>query len=413
MQPSAPPVFSRRLLYLVTLISDFSLALVIFSVSRQLAEQGAGLAVLGWVGGGYSLAWAISGVTCGRWSDRWNRRSVMLIGTGLHLLSVVGLVTLHDHFGWYIAAYWLGGVAGGAIYPPLIAWLTRGNEEAGRHQRVQATRTLMRFCLAWNLGLICGQYGGGMLYALAPIWALASSGVFGLVNLGLVARLKEIAPPALVRDPAFATQGALDQKLSAAFAHVGWVANLGHAFCVALVMHLFPDLAVRLGVAPEHHGLMLAIMRGVIIATYFLMHRLAFWHRRFSVALVAQAIAIIGLLVLSQAQTKLGLTLGLCALGLLLGFNYFASLYYSTTGHAEKQKGLVTGIHEATLGLGMAVGCVVGGYTGVVLGPRAPYLLGAAVIVCAAVAQIIVYRWKVLPLTTAANQVNQPPPPES
>jgi predicted MFS family arabinose efflux permease len=122
-------------------------------------------------------------------------------------------------------------------------------------------------------------------------------------------------------------------------------------------------------------------MRGVAILTYLVMHRSSFWHHRFSTALAAQAVAVVGLVSLVFAETETALTVGLAGVGLLVGYNYFASIYYSTTSTADDKKGAASGMHEGTLGLGIAMGSLAGGYVGNVLGPRAPYVLSACLIV--------------------------------
>jgi predicted MFS family arabinose efflux permease len=85
------------------------------------------------------------------------------------------------------------------------------------------------------------------------------------------------------------------------------------------------------------------------------------------------------------------LTIGLCFLGYLLGFNYFASLYYSTTSSHERRKGLAGGIHEATLGLGISGGSLFGGFAGALMGPRAPYWFSIIVMVGLFMAQVCLY----------------------
>jgi cyanate permease len=133
------------------------------------------------------------------------------------------------------------------------------------------------------------------------------------------------------------------QAASAIFAKISWTANLSGAFAVGLVLHLFPDLAVKLGVPSDSHGTMLAIMRIVVIATYLTMHSLTFWHHRFAVNMVSQFAGLCGLLFLAFAVSQIWLIVGLCLLGFLIGFNYFASLYYSTSSSHEKKKGLAGG----------------------------------------------------------------------
>ena len=112
---------------------------------------------------------------------------------------------------------------------------------------------------------------------------------------------------------------------------------------------------------------------------------------RFGATVAAQIVGLGGLLLLIRATTQTGLTVGLVGLGLLLGFNYFASLYYSTTSSHDQNKGLASGIHEATLGLGIAAGAFLGGLAGAAMGPRAPYQFSILVLVAMLLVQTCVY----------------------
>ena len=389
-----PKRLSRRRLYVGSWAVDFSIILVVFAVSRELAERGESLATLGWIGGGYSACWAVSSFVCGHLSDRWNRRGLVKAGSVAGAISAGGLLMFHDQGCLFLVLYGLNAVAAGAIYPPIIAWMT-GGDGTRRRKRADVSRAIIGFCLAWNLGLICGQVGGGILFAMDPRWPLLVSLGLNLGNFCLFARAVEPALPATgdeVRDDA---DSEAEQRLSSAFAQVGWVANLGSAFSVGLVLHLLPHLAVSLGISSQHHGYILGVMRVAVISAYLLMYTLSFWHHRFAVHLVVQAIALCGLLQLSRAVSEAGLMLGLAGLGCLLGFNYFASTYYSTTGSHDRNKGLFSGINEAMIALGMAVGAIVGGLWGMQAGPRAPYVLGAAILVASAIVQGVLVNTRV------------------
>lgn len=392
---SAPPArLSRRRLYVGSWATDFSLMLVIFAVSRGLAEQGASLGTLGWFGGAYSLCWAVSSFACGHAADRWSRRGLVMAGAVTAAVSAGGLLLCRGQGPWMPIFYGLNAVSGGVIYPPIIAWLTAG-DGTRRRKRTEVSRAIITFCLAWNTGLICGQYGGGVLFAVDPRWPLALA--VGLSALTFCLFVRAVEPDLATMDEEVRDEAdtEAEQRLSSAFAWVSWIANLGSSFCVGLVMHLFPHLAVSLGVPSDDHGFLLAAMRVVIIGAYFLMFSFTFWHHRFVVHLVVQVVAFAGLLQLSRAVSEAGLLLGLSALGCLLGFNYFASLYYSTTGSHDRKKGLVSGINEAIIGLGLGAGAIVGGLWGMHAGPRAPYELGAAVLVVSAVVQTILVNTRV------------------
>jgi MFS family permease len=281
------------------------------------------------------------------------------------------------------------------IYPAVIAWLSHSQESQQRTPVI--SQTLIRFCLAWNLGMICGQISGGWLFPFGRHWPIALAMTLAAADLVLVLMTgrgpaETIPEPTPRKDPT--------QPLSAAFAKLSWISNLGGSFSISMVFHLFPKLAVELGIPAQRHGTMLVAVRTVVIIIYLLMHTTRFWHHRFSTALTAQAAAVAGLLVLSLASTQAGLLAGLAGLGLLVGYNYFASLYYSTTGSGAENKGAASGIHEATLATGLAAGSFAGGIVGSLAGIRAPYLLAACVIATMATLQIVVYLRHVRPLAS-------------
>lgn len=384
---------TRRLLYLITYLTDFTIGLLVFAVSRQLAEGGAGLAFMGVVGGVYSFFWAASSITCGRLSDRLGRRGLISGGILLFIASGLGCALLSSYMAAKLVFYFLSGIASGMVYPPLMAWLNQGQN--GAAARRQVSRTVIRFCIAWNLGLICGQFSGGIFFTLDSRLPLLVAAALSFVNFLVIQRTDggTVLP---AEAEALEIEPDAHRELSGRFARISWLANLGGAFTTGMVLHLFPDLMVELGIPPENHGAMLAVMRAAVVATYFFMHHVAFWHHRFYATLAPQFIGLGGLLLLTTATTQSGLTIGLAGFGLLLGFNYFASLYYSTTGSHDRNKGLASGIHEATLGLGVAAGSLFGGLAGVTMGPRAPYRIGMLVLVVMLLIQTYVFlrgRW--------------------
>ncbi|MBN2294025.1 MAG: hypothetical protein JXM70_16485, partial [Pirellulales bacterium] len=284
--------------------------------------------------------------------------------------------------------YILGGIAAGMVYPPLMAWLNQGQNGAAARRHV--SRTLIRFCLAWNLGLISGQLSGGMFFTFDSRLPLFVAAVLSFLNFCIIQRIEGGTALPIEIDNAEIERDA-HRELSGRFARISWLANLGGAFTTGMVLHLFPDLMVELGIRPENHGAMLAVMRVTTIVTYFLMHHVTFWHHRFYATLTPQIIGLGGLLLLVTSTTQSGLTIGLGGFGLLLGFNYFASLYYSTTGSHDQNKGLASGIHEATLGLGVAAGSLFGGLAGAAMGARAPYRFAMVVLVTVILIQTYVF----------------------
>jgi len=229
------------------------------------------------------------------------------------------------------------------------------------------------------------QYGGGTLYLTGSRTLFYAAAVVAAVDLALALRVRLIMHSQALRSTP--EPEALDRAVSPAgdtksitFVRMGWLANLGSAVAVSTVLHLFPSLAVSLGIEANVHGEILAGMRIVAISVYLVLHRTTFWQHRFVSNVVVQLAAIGGLLVVFFAGQPTTLLAGLSGIALLVGFTYFSGIYYGSTGHEEKRRGFASGMHEASLGLGIAVGSAAGGLLGSVFGERSPYLFAAAVV---------------------------------
>jgi len=383
----------RRLLYLNCVLIDFAAFIVIFAVSRGLAERHAPQWYLGVVGAGFSLSAAIASIGGGWVAHRFDSRTVYLTGASLMVVGIGGCWAAQTHWpSLLLPVYWLLGIGLGLFYPPLMGWLNQGEDVHANRRGV--SRTLILFCIAWNFGMMCGQLTAGSLFLRGPLWTFGVALLIGAMNLAVSARtvfhVKQSREIVETRPPIDPVPAALANS----FKRLGWIANLGGMFGGAMIVHLLPGLAVLIGVSPDDHGRMLGAWRLLIIATYLLLHMFHFWHFRFSVSVVSQLIAVAGLLVIASAHFGTTLLIGLFLIGQLVGFNYFSGLYYSTVGSSDENRALAAGVHEATLATGMAVGTIVGGWMGSAISQRAPYVFAAAVLLVLVGAQIIAWaRW--------------------
>ena len=378
---------SRRwLLYLVAGLTDFAAFLVVFTVARELAESDQGLGRMGLIGAVGALVASGANILFGRLSDRFGRRRMIVGGTFLMMISPAVVYFLH----WYYLAYALNGIAAGMIFPSVVAMLSYGRAPGNGAGGI--SRTLIVFCLSWNLGLMSSQASGGWLFGLGREWPLLAAFCLAFVNLFAAALLRKPQPSPIDADaPAEVELSGHPRALSASFARLAWLANLGGAFCMSIVLNLFPKLAVLMDVDSDEHGLMIAMTRLLILGVYLLMFRFSFWHFRFPLAVLSQAIAVGGLVLLATATHVAHLWLGLAALAQSTGYNYFASLYYSTTGSSDERRASASGMHEATLTVGFAAGAGVGGLAGEFAGVRSSYFLGAAVIATVVCLQLGLY----------------------
>ena len=382
----------KLILYLICGLTDFASFAVIFAVSRALAEGRAESWYLGLVGAGLSFSAAVGSILGGWLAHRFDGRVVFVAGAVATPLCIVACALGDPLSSRFLLGYWLLGIGLGFQYPPLIGWLNQGEDAHANRRGV--SRTLVLFCVAWNVGMMCGQLTSGALFQWGKDW------VYGVVLFAALANLL-LAVVAVFQVTSLAAVSmdrtrheVEDAELAAAFKRLSWIANLGGMFGASMVIHLLPDLAVAIGVRPEAHGKLLASWRGVIVGTYLLMHYVDQWHYRLSTALASQALAAFGLLIIARAESAWALLAGLTLLGQLVGYNYFSGLFYSTAGSSHERRALAAGIHEGTLAAGMAIGTIAGGVLGSLVGRRMPYLLAAVVMLVLIVVQSSAWwRW--------------------
>ena len=375
--------------YWIALSADFAYMLFVFTVTRLMAENQAGLMALGILGAVSSLGFGL-GAPIGGWaSDVWGGRRVVAAGAAAQALVLLACIQWHSDHQWFYLYAPIAGASVGVMLPPVISWLTRGGL-AQLGPRLQGRR-LFRFCLSWNLGMIAGQAAGGWLFPSGPTLPLL---VGVVLMLGVLVRTGfPIAAPTPAALPPSEREAAEVPESARTFVYLGWLANVASAMGVSVIIHLFPHLATELEISAPTHGLMVATNRSVVIVTYSLMFWLTFWRYRFSAALLAQLCALGGLTLLTYSRTVSFLTLGLVLFALLSGYNYFSSIFYSTTTFDRQRQGLFSGMHEASLAVGFAAGSLGGGLVSLWLGSRAPYQTVALVVLVTTAIQSWVH-WK-------------------
>ena len=391
-----------KLIFASVFLTDMVNITMIFTVDRDLAERGADLMALGLIGGTMGMAFAASCLVFGALSDRIGRWPSAVGGIGLMGLATCGCLVFSPPSWIYFGAYWAVGMGAGMYFPAVLAFLSQSGERRSRSRGI--SRPLIFFCFAWNGGVISGTALASQLFAWGRAWpigvALAASGLNLLVLLSALAWPGRDPVPTAVRSDRDMLR---HQELSVFFSRLAWTANLGGAFSMSMVFHLLPRLMVDLEIAADNHGWLIMSCRGCVLVTYLVLYRLAFWHYRFYFPIVTQLLAVGGLVIVILADSIWQIGLGLAALGVLVGYNYFASLYYSTAGGGPKRQGLASGIHEASLGFGFAMGSIAGGLFArlteafghvlpSVLVQRSPYVLATSVITVLLVLQCGMYR---------------------
>ena len=391
-------------IYLLSTLTDFAYIIFVFTTSRFMAESHATMMELGILGAIYSISYTLNGLIAGRLSDRWPRNKMIVLGSGALFITMLVCSQWASRQVFYVMAV-VAGLALGMIYPASIAMLTEGyKKENSDHQ---ASRRLLRFCIAWNIGLICGQPTAGWLFSIKPTLPFVIGMLAALVVIFITFRLRDQVSKSTDSGLHKGRGDFEPEPRARVFAYLGWMSNVSSSIGISLILYLFPYQAHELNIGSRVHGLMLASNRMAVVSTYLIMHQLPFWRYRLSTSLLAQLCAACGLLVLAYGTSISLLTTGLVLVGVLLGYTYFSSIFYSTMGFADKQKGMSSGMHEATLAFGHCIGTLGGGFLGTWLGPRAPYQACVGVMALSILFQISLYTFLKVRRPPADHNQNQ------
>ena len=366
-------------LYLSAFMMDSGMALVGLCVPLLAIQVGGTYDDLGALRAAHAFTYAGGAFLLGRLADRVGYKRSMAACSLLLVPILVGYCYA-DAVWQLFALSLLSGLALAAFWPSLQAWLGEGQNRDGLR------RVIGGFNISWSLGMIAGPGLAGALYAAHAegsfVWVASLCAVL-FMAIGLV-RIKENSPVEPVETEA--------ASLAAArvFLPVAWVANFATFFATGIIRSLFPKLAMDLGLSAAHLGYLMALIGVAQLVTFTLISRTHRWQFRLWPLALVQLVAIAGFAALAFGSTLAVFAVGLLLQGLLIGFTFTASGFYSL--HTAARGGRRLGIHETVLGSGNLVGPLAGGLAAEHIGARAPYLLAAVVVALALLAQIAYLR---------------------
>src|SRR5882724_6270837 len=365
-----------QILYLVSLLMDMSVAGVTFAISRRAAELGASASELGWLGAVWIGAYAILALVTGRFSDRFGRRKLAITGCVVSICMALAcslttridlLLVLSGLFGCGVACFW----------PSIIAWLGEGLDGHKLAARLTA------FGVAWNIGLLLGFALTGFLFKHGPKLAFYAPASF-ISFIAVLLLLPTRQPTG--GDGSERNEPIVDIPKDRGFRKTAWLANFATNFALGGTAALFPQLATHLGIGADVHGALLAAGRGAALAAFVPLQLLTFWRTRLWPLWVAQLGCAASLVWIGLANATWMFAAAWIIGGVVSGYAYQASIYFTLEEMTEKGKG--SGFHEAVIGSGMFVGPVLAGWVGGHHSLRAPYFFCAAVLVVLIVVQM-------------------------
>lgn len=298
-----------------------------------------------------AAAYVVSSYSLGRLSDRWGRRSSVVLGCALNAAILLAAPWVYRF--WQLYAVLMIAAAGqGAFWPTLEADISDHSTPR------ELPRRLGRFNVAWGLGITLGGLCAGMLGE-----ALGQPAVFLAGSLAAAATLVAFLLRTYVSEEAAGPAEAADKDPAAAvradrFWKMALALNFAATGLASTVRAQMP--AVTGGEHSSLGGIYLALFFGAEMATFIAFSQWHRWHYRVAPLACGGLSAVAGALLCGVSAARPAVFAAGCLLGGIgVGVAYYSSLYYSLM--AASNRGHRGGIHEAVLAAGSAAVPWVGG----------------------------------------------------
>ena len=297
--------------------------------------------------GGISLMCGalVSHAVCRRLGER---RMVMLSIAGLAIVHAL-LAGFADATTIYIGAAILAGLQG-LKWPVVESYISAGLAPE------KTASAVGQFSVAWASAVPLAMIAAGPIIAAWPAGLYVLAGAINLCSL-LVARHLPDAPDHMPHDhPDRPSPGDLD-RLRRLLVASRWLMLSGYAalFILSpLVPRIFADLGFAVWLGTALAGVTDVARMGAFAVFQFW----TFWHGRIAPLAVSWAGMCVGFFMAVLGQNVAVVLGGEILFGLGLGLTYYGALYYAmVVQNASVDAG---GKHEGLIGLGFAIGPLVG-----------------------------------------------------
>ena len=326
-------------------LMDWTVFLVLFAVLYGAGERGFSGLQCAWIGGVGQLAYMVTSPLVGLLLTRCNARGLLLASTAGS--TVMGIACLL----WTSFAIQL---ASQALLFVFLALFFNSFQTFMRSETMPGglAVTVGRYTLAWSVGSAAGFLSSGSLYRLGPLALGVMTLLVGAVILVALLRHQR-RPHALpsADEHVDAPPGA--RAVNAHYVLVGWCLVFTAMFVQRPLQSLWPAMCARTAILPFLPGLVLALhmlLQGVWG------HRVAAfsaWRYRRTPLVVLH---LAGAILLGLAWLKPVFPMSaavIVALGLYMGYAYFAAVYYASS---SGRRSFNIGVNECLVGLGSFAG---------------------------------------------------------
>ena len=321
-----------------------------------------------------------------------------ILGVAICAVSFCAMPLLANPW-WFGILSTLGMTSLALVWPALHSWIGAEPDLERRGRRVSS------FNMAWSLGFTVGPLLAGPLYT--HNYQLPFFVGFGMMFITLA--LLFAAPHE--RDyfgeaaPEDIEARAGHDRASEKHLYGAWVATIVANGLIGATRSVFPKRVEDLMAAQQLRWFaestagphlptdaatafswLAFILSGATALTFYVLGRSQFWRHRFSLLAACQVITAVAFAELGHTRSYVMMMVCCVAVGLNLGFCFFAAVYYSLADPALKHQRLA--INEGAVGVGGFIGSLGTGLLAARYGMGVPFA-GAALVV--AVALVLQY----------------------
>jgi len=371
---------SNYIAYFPALLMDLCLLGTFTSVSFYSKVLNIPSNVFGSIAAFRTVFFVAFSIPFGRISDRIGRPQMLYVSCALFALVNILIAFFCRNAISLAMIYPIVGVSMALFWPTYEAWLA---ERSGGGTLLKRIRN---FNIFWSTGIALGPFFAGYLFnEQKPFRAFYISALMCMVNFGAIAGQHKTSEK---KEPKTDDISAENQQLRRVYLHIAWIANFSAWFTLSILRELGPKLTLEMGIPAKTFGYLMLI-NGIVQTAMFFFLGTPYprkWHYKLAPLVIFQLIAMVAFLCI-WAVTNIPLWgMAFAAIGVYTGFAYFSSIYYSLHGHTDK--GAKSGLHEAILGSGAALGPFLGGFAAKFIDVKSPYLLCAVLILLSIIGEI-------------------------
>ncbi len=343
------------------------------------------------------VSYLVGCIATGSLLDRFNSRRLAQVGSGVVTISTAALlmIVLLSGRGYnlpnpvmlVIITAMLSGLLTSIYWPPIMGWLSTGQE--GR----DLNRRLGIYNMSWSAGLAISPFLGGLLVESSIVMALFAAVVFAALAFVAVTLAHPPEIKGAQRNSNDNSQVFLGPAsfLLVRFRWMSRIALVTVFTCVGLMKTQLALLfTMELGFSKSHFGTVTAIMWLITCLVFFTASRTHIWHYRIVPSILAQLSVLLSMLMIIECSLPTAFFVVAVLMGLGQAFIYISHQFYAAS-QSTKRSGSMA-LHEILLSAGQIIGFVAGGYLADFFGRRVvPYRFGLFVIVIGMAAQLAVW----------------------